>query len=121
LILDKFKYINDVNIIDHVDMFNLSIKSKQLLFFSSLNDLYQGYTYENYSYFVNIRIKKIENIDTNLQLKDVIAYCDIIIDIIMVKPHHNTAVGYHAVFAGTNNVAIGYNALFTGGDNRLLV
>lgn len=33
LILDKFKYINDFNIIGHVDMFNLSIKSKQLLFF----------------------------------------------------------------------------------------
>lgn len=53
-------------------MFNFSIQSKQLLFFSSLNDLYQGYTYENYSHIVNI--KKIENVNTNLQLKDVIDY-----------------------------------------------
>jgi hypothetical protein len=116
MILDKFKSINDVNIINHVYMFDLTIESKQLLFFSSVNNLYEGYTYENYSHIVNIKIKKIENINTNLQFKDIIGYCDIIIDIILVKPQYNTAVGYHALVTASNNTAIGYNAV---GDNNV--
>lgn len=108
LIMDQFKILDDQPLAD-IYFKNLDIKSKQLLYFSTIYDLRKGLLYHNKIFHADVILDDAIT-DGHLQLKDIIHYCQFIIYV----HYNNVAVGYNALInnqVGSQNTAIGSNAL----------